>query len=142
MLLEENPRSPGMKYRHYAPNAMVYVLEDKAAAVQAISECNKLHVEVGFIISTETKKFLLKEISTISGTNTLKTFSSISDFGLILFRELRNMDRAGINIIFIEKISESGIGLAIMDRVQAASSKVFKASSQIQLKQGSFNITS
>ena len=133
-LQEEKPRSPGIKYRHYAPIAMVYILEDKFALVKAVKECDKLGLAGGYIVSSESKNFLIKEKSIIPLTMIIKAFTSKVDLGINLFRELRAMDRAGLNIIFIEKVSESGVGLAIMDRVEkAANSKIFKASSSLSL---------
>lgn len=115
------PRSPGMKYTHYAPAAPLSLVEAPAQlrreifgriVESALSEGKR----VGVVASSETLKHLPKEIIRAD-------YGSCSDKNLIavrLYDCLRRFDDIPVDIIFGEAVDEEGVGLAIMNRLRKA----------------------
>ena len=123
------PKSPGQKYRHYAPNAEMIVftgqLED---VVKNIQEHRDLSVKAGkkvAIMATDETRDLYKEIyKEIYKDTIIKTLGTRGDKRTIansLFNILREFDSLDIDIIFAEGIELDDIGLAIMNRMMKAS---------------------
>lgn len=98
-------KSPGMKYRHYSPNASVILIEKTGA-----KKINNLIKD----IKKENKKFI------IIYPEKDKNFSKN------LYRIFRDADKKKIDYILIKSIQEKGIGLALMNRIKKASTKIIK----------------
>ncbi|HLE07917.1 MAG TPA: L-threonylcarbamoyladenylate synthase [archaeon] len=111
--------SPGMKYRHYAPNAEMIVFEGKEKNI--VKKINDMvgryeNKKVGILATKETaakysKHFMVK----VMGSR--KIPKSIAKN---LFSMLREFDKEDVQIIFAEGISTSGIGLGVMNRIRKA----------------------
>ncbi|MCS7145242.1 MAG: L-threonylcarbamoyladenylate synthase [Nitrososphaerota archaeon] len=114
------PRSPGMKYRHYAPEAKLIVVEGELgkvrSAVQALAEClMKRGLRVGVLGSDghPYKADVLRDLGPRSNP---------SEAAKRLFRCFREMDEEGVEVVVAEGWQdESGIGLALMNRLRKAS---------------------
>lgn len=114
-------RSPGMKYRHYAPEALVWVVEGETEqvrekilqlALKLINENRKP------IVLTIGNNQVYEGIEIISlGTNEVEAASRI-------FSALREADERGTDVIIVEGLSDYGLGLAVMNRVRKAAVKV------------------
>jgi L-threonylcarbamoyladenylate synthase len=111
-------RSPGTSHRHYAPRASVII----------VSPGNRegLHL---FLVGA---KAAGKSAGTItysqhmddSGTeNRIVLSPSIDLYARDLFRALRELDKKGVDVIFVEGVDEKGIGAAVMDRLRRAAEK-------------------
>ena len=117
------PKSPGQKYRHYHPKATVILYkgteENIACKInedyeQLASEGNK----VGIMSTVQTEKYYAGKTTICCGDRTnLITISSN------LFKDLRNFDHMGMDIILAEAVDEHGLGKAIMNRLGKASNK-------------------
>lgn len=114
-------RSPGMKHKHYAPNADVIVVEGTIpAAVAKVRELADSYrqkgAKVGILATDETQ---------IAYENYLvKSLGSRFNMDLVaknLFSFLRELDAAGVNIIIAEGLPTEGLGLAVMNRLRKAS---------------------
>ncbi len=96
------PRSPGMKYRHYAPKAEMMVIEGRRDRVKAEIERLKglnerLGLKVGVILFEE-KAFI----------------EAAHDF----FARLRDLDNEDVDLILAGALSDSdGVGFAVMNRM-------------------------
>ena len=101
----DKPMSPGMKYRHYAPKAEIILIKSK-------KNPDKLDVDV--IITTKNTKYR---------TETIKLRNK-KDMAKQLFFLFHELDKKGVRKIAVEGVDESGIGLAIMNRVIKASTKI------------------
>lgn len=99
----ERPRSPGMKHRHYSPRAEVVLVE-------------ATDLEPG-----ERSAFIGLE-PPVSAFDELKVCSSTDEYAQNLFGFFRDCDRRGIKTIYCQKVEETGIGLALMDRLRRAAS--------------------
>lgn len=114
------PKSPGMKYRHYAPKGhltVIYGEEEKA--ISYINENVQTLMNTGrkvAIIST------VEEASLYHGSN-IMIIGSMHDHKEIasnLFKLLRLADEQQIEYIFTRAFSEEDIGMATMNRLLKA----------------------
>jgi len=108
-------RAPGMKYRHYSPNAPVVVVEGPRERVrekikELVEEYRSKGRRVG-VMATE--EFEADEFFHLGET--------LEDVARNLFRALRELDRRGVDIIIAEGVEERGLGLAVMNRLRKAS---------------------
>ncbi len=122
-------RAPGMKHRHYAPEAeMILVEGDPDKVVKRVKELTALSMadgkRVGILATDET-------ISRYDG-DVLRSLGSRSDVAGIarnLFRLLREFDEEKVDLIIAEGVPARGLGLAVMNRLRrAASFNILKAS--------------
>jgi L-threonylcarbamoyladenylate synthase len=114
-------RSPGMKYRHYAPKAELIVVEGETNIIveeikKLIDEYSKMGKKVGVMATDETIENYRAGIVKSVGSR-----SNLSTIARNLFRILREFDDEGVEIILAEGVPEEGLGLAIMNRLRKAS---------------------
>lgn len=101
----EQPRSPGLKHRHYSPKAHVSII--------APGESNFVSVRSGYIgISMPPSEFEFVKLCADSG-----------NYAKSLFEFFRECDRRGLTKIYCEAVEETGIGRALMDRIRRAASR-------------------
>ena len=102
----EQARSPGLKYKHYSPQAQVRVVPD---AEQAIASPDSGYI--GIAAPPDGDSFKLTRVC-----------ASVEDYARHLFEFFRECDRAGVKTIYCQAIEEVGLGLALMDRLRRAAS--------------------
>ena len=95
------PRSPGMKYKHYAPKAEMIIFRGEPEKVRlAIAEEKMFRIQcgqkVGIIMYDDNDP---KEAA--------------HDF----FAKLRAFDKSGVDVIIAAALKEDGVGLAVMNRM-------------------------
>ena len=118
----EKPLCPGMKYKHYAPEAKVTVVEgDMKAVKKKIDEL--LKANGGKVCGVLTMSENAYDSAVIlSGGTTNKSYAKT------LFSNLREFDRLGVEVVFAEFESRDGYGLAIKNRLyKTAAHRVIKA---------------
>ncbi|MFA4647515.1 L-threonylcarbamoyladenylate synthase [Pyrococcus kukulkanii] len=114
-------KAPGMKYRHYAPSAEVIVVEGPR---------EKVEEKIGELVEEFRRRG--KRVGVIgSGRYNADEFfflgSTVEDIARNLFKALRYMDKAGVDVVLAEGVEERGLGLAVMNRLRkAAGYKVIK----------------
>jgi len=112
------PRSPGMKYKHYAPAApMTIVRGDAGFFQQVIDEAQSDGKKVGILVSEENASKFDADVVVTCGTRS--DFSSVAKR---LYDALREFDQHDIDVIYCESFDDSGLGEAIMNRLLKASS--------------------
>jgi L-threonylcarbamoyladenylate synthase len=117
----EKARSPGVKHKHYAPDADVVVVEGEVEhVVRKILELIGLYAaegkKVGVLCTDETMNRYRADV--------VKSMGSRSDLAGIarnLFGLLREFDDDAIDIIVAEGVPARGLGLAVMNRLRKAS---------------------
>ncbi|SFG87160.1 translation factor SUA5 [Desulfotomaculum arcticum] len=124
----EKPRSPGMKYMHYAPRAPLLLFEganmkDLAGCILAEAERLKARgLRVGILTYEDTARIYAGR-----GYDIVLAGSS-SNPGTVaaaLYDSLRRFDRLGVDRILAQGIAREGVGLAVMNRlIRAAGGKV------------------
>ncbi|AGB42350.1 Sua5/YciO/YrdC/YwlC family protein [Halobacteroides halobius DSM 5150] len=109
--------SPGMKYKHYAPEAKVVLIE--GAQTEIVAKIKELirgeEGKIGVMATTESShQYQNAIVKEMGSRNNLKQIS------MSIFKLLREFDQLGVDKIFIEGLSQSGLGLAIMNRLRKA----------------------
>lgn len=109
-------RSPGTRYRHYAPEAKVVLFErgDTLAFNQLIKKYTDEGLKVGFIIYSDN----IKPDNNLYGK---KLPHDINLYAKEMFQSLRDLDMQDVDVILVESVEEKDIGIAIMDRLRKAS---------------------
>jgi L-threonylcarbamoyladenylate synthase len=115
------PRSPGMKYTHYAPSAPMILVEAPFPHVERIivretKTALAAGRRVGAVISDETAAGLDGSVI-VSAYGPRRDKHSIA---MNLYSALRYFDTNPVDVIYAEGIDESGIGLAVMNRLRKA----------------------
>lgn len=114
------PRSPGVKYAHYAPRAQVLVVEgdvlDMQAKIQDLAdEFTREGRRVGIMCGVESRGFYQAPIILEYGSR-----ENLASVASDLFSTLRAFERHEVDVILAEGVSTAGIGLAIMNRLRKA----------------------
>lgn len=104
--------SPGMKYRHYAPNSKCILLYSK--------ENEKLIEKIEEIASQYKQPLAIVRSNNINKLKNIKTIdigNSLEDISKNIFTVLRKVDKENPDIVIIEGVEKEGLGLAIMNRL-------------------------
>lgn len=113
---QDRPKSPGMKYTHYAPDAPVYLVDGTTSYIQdLVKEKQKEGLKVGVIATEETKKDYQADVVTACGSR-----RDLETVAHTLYETLRAFNNENVDIIFSEVFPLEGIGLAIMNRLEKA----------------------
>jgi L-threonylcarbamoyladenylate synthase len=113
---ESLKRSPGTRYRHYAPNAKV-VLIQRGNVEQLRLEINRLKRNESYAAI-----YSSPEIGTLTGrAEFVLHVREPEALARDLFKIFRTIDERGIPFVFVEEFDEQGIGAAIMERLRKAS---------------------
>lgn len=99
-------KSPGTKYKHYAPKAKVIIISK--------FEIRNSNLERSSYIGLNKPP---------KGLGLVKVCKSESDYARSLFAFFRLCDSVGIKTIYCQSLPEKGIGLAIMNRLKKAARK-------------------
>lgn len=107
-------RAPGMKYKHYSPNAQVIVVEGPKERVrEKVRELVREYRSKGYRVGVmATEEFEADEFYHLGRT--------VEDVAKNLFGALRELDRRGVDVIIAEGVEERGLGLAVMNRLRKA----------------------
>lgn len=109
-------RSPGTRYRHYAPRATVLLVrhEDREGFAALLREQRQAGKTVGCIVHSP----LLAKLE--SGEFYRVLPSAMEIFARHLFRTLRELDALRAEVIIVEGVPEQGLGATVMDRLRRA----------------------
>ncbi|WP_416147776.1 L-threonylcarbamoyladenylate synthase [Salipaludibacillus sp. HK11] len=114
--LDEAPRSPGMKYTHYAPTAPLTLVDgDFRYFCEKINDARAEGKKVGALITDEyrgetnaTKEVLLGSVN------------NLSTVAKQLYPSLRSFAEDEVDVIFAQVFPETELGSAIMNRLRKA----------------------
>ena len=117
------PKSPGMKYKHYAPRAPMHIVKGSDEFFRnVVAEARQGGKKVGILITQERRDSLDADVVLTCGTR-----ADLSSVARDLYGVLREFDRHDIDVIYSESFDESGLGEAIMNRLRkAANDRVIK----------------
>lgn len=111
---KEKVLSPGMKYRHYAPNTkcmMVYSKNEEAM----VNKINELINEKKALVVCRDKNF-----DKYATKNKIKMGNSLDEMAHNIFSILRQVDNYNVDIVIIEGMQKDGLGLALNNRLLRA----------------------
>ena len=106
--------SPGMKYRHYAPNTkcmMVYSKNEEAM----VNKINELIKDKKALVVCRDKNF-----DKYDTKNKIKMGNSLEEMAHNIFSILRQVDNYNVDIVIIEGMQKDGLGLALNNRLLRA----------------------
>ncbi len=117
MSADMKPKAPGMKYRHYAPQAEMTLVEgEMEKVVEFINREAKLALDagkkVGIICTEESRGLYAGGILKVIGSR--ENEESVAHN---LFAVLRDFDDQKVDCIFSESFSKDRLGQAIMNRL-------------------------
>lgn len=119
------PKAPGMKYRHYAPNGELVIVEGDTQKVVAyindkLEQYQRKSAKTGVIATDETCALYKADV--------IKSAGKRADEAAIahqLYAFLRDFDSEHVDYIFAESFATDGVGQAIMNRLlKAAGHKI------------------
>ena len=114
----ERPRSPGMKYRHYAPTGELTIVKGgERAVIRKIAALYDLAAADGLrplILALE------GHIDAYGERHVLSLGPDAAGMAHALFNALRDADALAADPIFSEAVSADGVGLAVMNRLGRA----------------------
>lgn len=122
------PKAPGMKYKHYAPDAQLVIVEGNPTAVT--DTINRLAAQkinegyrVGVMATEESMPFYHADVIVSMGRRQDPAQAAHN-----LYAALRSFDEQGIQFIFSEHFSPDNVGQAVMNRLmKAAGHTIIKA---------------
>ena len=114
------PKAPGMKYRHYAPNAKLKIIKGKnEKTIEIMNEIVENYIgnekKVAIITTDENIRYFNQgEILSLGSSKHLEEIAKN------LFEVLRKCDDLKVDYIVCQGFEEYGVGLAIMNRLNKA----------------------
>lgn len=117
----QRPRSPGQKYRHYAPRARVVLVEGTTAEEIGQKLANQVREyvlrgkSVGVLASAETAASFMHQPMVVMGSR-----GESRQAAARLYGALRELDDLGVDAILCESWPRVGLGEAVMDRLERA----------------------
>ena len=117
------PKSPGMKYTHYSPEAPVTIItgHDEQLVEKFLHIINNSkNSKLALMISSELEDQLKKDIPETIHKEILGSRNELAIIAANLFSGLRNIDQLDVDLIYAEAFPEKGIGAAIMNRLYKA----------------------
>ncbi len=126
----DQPKAPGMKYKHYAPEAEMTTYVGTSQAVAA----NMMHVmrtapvgkKIALLISEETKVVMDEYLKEKAESTYVVVYGSQQEpqrLAHCLYSSLLAFNEAKVDIILAEGIENTGVGVAIMNRMTKASNQ-------------------
>jgi len=106
-----NPNAPGQLLNHYAPNVpLKFLNETNIREIQ-----NKKLAGLFFKENKSSLKFKHLEFLSKNG--------NLQEAAANLFRHLHTLESMNVDMIIVEPVEESGLGIAIMDRLRKATNR-------------------
>jgi L-threonylcarbamoyladenylate synthase len=115
------PKSPGVKYTHYAPKGEMYLVEGAQARQHIRDLARKQSASgrrVGILTTSDGADFYsdLPDVTLLAVGHR----GNLSAVAAGLYDAIRAFDHAGADVIYAETFPEHGTGLAIMNRLRKA----------------------
>ncbi len=114
---DEKPKCPGTKYKHYAPDAEVTVVEGEKEAVR------KKIKELLASVRGKTAGVLAMYGADYDNAVILSAGNTNKDYARNLFSALREFDALGVEVVFAEFCEKDGYGLAVKNRLYKAAAQ-------------------
>ncbi|ORX96333.1 translation factor [Basidiobolus meristosporus CBS 931.73] len=135
--LEMVPTTPGMKYRHYSPEAEVVLFESETDAMEHNTKLAAMQEEIKALEKLGKSKFGILRTTPIGAQPTHYGDMEYVELPMgdarqpdlvakELFKAFRYLDEMNVDSILVEGIAESDEGLAVMNRLRKAASRIIK----------------
>ncbi len=104
--ITQPPRSPGLRHRHYAPSAQVFLVDN----LEVMPE-----TRASFIGLTEPRNVTSFALARVCG--------DVDQYGYELYQFFRDSDALSVETIYCERPPNAGLGSTIIDRIRRASKR-------------------
>ena len=111
---KEKVLSPGMKYRHYAPNTKCMMIYSKNEE-SMVNKINELIKDKKALVVCRDKNF-----DKYTTSYKIKMGNSLEEIAHNIFSILRQVDKYNVDIVIIEGMQKDGLGLALNNRLLRA----------------------
>ena len=112
----EAPKSPGMKYKHYAPDAQMHLVNGSMEFIhKLIHNAKSEGKKVGILTTEENINQYKADVVLACGKR-----EDLSTVAASLYDCIRQFNEENVDIIFCESFPYEGIGIAIMNRLWKA----------------------
>lgn len=118
----ETPPSPGLKYKHYSPNAEVYILSGDLELI--IKTANRSSKRAGLLLFDEQIAMIGDKILPDVKVMSLGSMNTSAEAEAKLFAALREMDEYGVKVIFSPLLPDGDRWLAVKNRLYRAAGNV------------------
>nr|WP_239575172.1 L-threonylcarbamoyladenylate synthase [Geomicrobium sediminis] len=120
-LTEEAPRSPGMKYRHYAPNTELVLTTGLEHTNDVLRELKRSGKRTAVAVIDEWRERVTADV-----VFTLGAGSDLHAISSNVYRVLREVDDVvpNVDVLVFQTFEDKGLGRAIMNRLNKAASNV------------------
>jgi len=119
---EHIPKAPGMKYRHYSPDVdLILIQGDLEQVVKEAKDLAKASRAAILCCEEHKQAFASVAIPVVLGS-----LERPYEIAMNLFGALRRLSDMNLDIAISESFPEKGIGLAIMNRLSKAASKIIR----------------
>lgn len=115
VMTEEAPRSPGMKYAHYAPEAPLYTIEADAEKIATVVQ--QLHEEQKKVAIIGPSQLHTAEADWYFSIGSI---DRIDELAMNLYKALRLCDTTAADLILAIETTDEGVGEAFMNRLLKA----------------------
>lgn len=117
----ETPKAPGMKYKHYAPSAQVYIVDEGTDWNQVVAWIKNQPFDVGMMAE---EKILQQEVLPMNAVQ-FSLGKDVSDASARLFDGLRQFDdQPNVKAIVTQAFPAQGLGGAYMNRLNKSAGGV------------------
>lgn len=121
---EASPRSPGMKYTHYAPQGELWLVSGESAAAQEqmenmLAEAKRNGLKTGVLATAETSA-AWEQASCVDEVLSCGSAADLGSVARDLYAVLRRFDELGVQFIVSPVFPRTGMGLAVMNRLEKA----------------------
>lgn len=110
----DSPEAPGQLKSHYAPVTPLELIEPWQAT-QIVVPPDKRAGLLNWDAPAVTDQFAVQEVLSHRG--------DLREAAATLFAKMRKLDEAGLDVIYAVTVPESGLGVAIMDRLRKAAAR-------------------
>jgi len=113
----ERPISPGLKYKHYSPEVPLFLVEGAPETIQKVIDREQAKsLRIGVLASTNAAEKLRAE-------KVIPLGEDLEEIATNLYSGLRLFSKKDIDLIICQSFPETGIGQAIMNRLNKAANK-------------------
>lgn len=113
---EEAPKSPGTKYRHYAPETPLFLIEEDRL-INEVRRARKQGKKIGVLAGSESYHDLAAEADFCLD---MGSFHTPAVFSSKLYSALREADEHQLDVLFCPVFEETDMGAALMNRLRKA----------------------
>jgi L-threonylcarbamoyladenylate synthase len=110
------PKSPGLKYKHYSPNAPVFLVPSAERLQEQIKISQTEGKKVG-VLTTDEHLDLFKEADFVISCGKRSELETVAQN---IYGALRQFDDLNVDLILSETFPNKGLGVAIMNRLTKA----------------------